>query len=475
MSIMPNLLQLAWMLGLALATVLLPATNEHLPCTTRLWVIALVLLTFALWVLDRLILHCGGFKSTRPWWCMVLGLLLYGWLLALVPSAMVDEASGTVFTLDADPWKAFGTVDAKRSTAAMSLVSIMMLLLLMTADVARDRFGRYWMASAVSIAGTITAVAGLWTQTNMDRVTLWEVAHAPASVFGLFWYHGNAAVFLNLVWPVTTWLLLGVLRARWRPVVKHVLVSMLGGSLVLQIVAVFVNVSKMGHALALVEVMFLALALYLVHWRHQGGGLRRMLWMGVPMLGGVVLCAWILGGDQGASRWHVFSARGFDDPARRHAAMMALRIGNEAGWTGTGPGTFEVMSPHYAALDVVTSPGWWRHAHNDYAQFFAEWGWLGCLCLAIGLWQPLRLLGRQWRRALSQEATKLLSTHRRAGLACGTTAVASLMLHAFVDFPFQIMAVQNLAAVMVGLMISLVEAPKQGQNPPENSRDICRW
>ena len=35
--IMPNLLQLAWMLGSTLATVLLPATNEHLPCSTRPW------------------------------------------------------------------------------------------------------------------------------------------------------------------------------------------------------------------------------------------------------------------------------------------------------------------------------------------------------------------------------------------------------------------------------------------------------
>lgn len=463
MSIMPNLLQLAWMLGVALATILLPATNEHLPCTTRSWVIALVLPSFALWVIDRLILHRGGIKSTRPWWWLVLGLPLYGWLMALVPSAMVDEASGTVFTVDAEWWASFGTVDAKRSTAAMSLVSITMMFVLMTADMARDRFGRYWMATAVSISGTITAVVGLWTQTNVDRVTLWQVAHAPASVFGLFWYHGNAATFLNLVWPVTAWLLLGVPRARLRPMMKHMLVSMLGGSLVLQIVAVFVNVSKMGHALALVEMLLLVLALYLVHWRHQGGGMRRIIWLGLPVLGGVVLCAWLLGGDQGASRWQVFSTRGFDDPARRHAAMMALRIGNEAGWTGTGPGTFEVMSPHYAALDVVTSPGWWRHAHNDYAQFFAEWGWIGCLCLAIGLWRPLRLLVAHWRRALSMEAPKQLSTHRRGGLACGTAAMVSLMLHACVDFPFQIMAVQNLAAVMVGLLLSLAEAPQHGQ------------
>ena len=169
---MTNLLQLAWMLGVSLATVLLPATNERLPCSTRLWVMALVLASFGLWVLDRLILHRGGIKSTRAWWWLAVCLPLYGWLMALVPSAMLDEASGTLFTFDAEWWKAFGTVDSKRSTAAMSFVSLTMMLLLMTADMARDRFGRFCMAAAISLAGTITALTGLWLQTNADRVNL---------------------------------------------------------------------------------------------------------------------------------------------------------------------------------------------------------------------------------------------------------------------------------------------------------------
>ena len=67
---------------------------------------------------------------------------------------------------------------------------------------------------------------------------------------------------------------------------------------------------------------------------------------------------------------------------------------------------------------------------------------------------------------MSLEAPKLLSTHRRVGLACGTAAMVSLLLHAIVDFPFQIMAVQNLAAVMVGLLVSLAEASPKDQKHP---------
>lgn len=454
---MTNLLQLAWMLGVSLATVLLPATNERLPCSTRPWVMALVLVSFGLWVLDRLILHRGGFQSTRAWWWLALCLPFYGWLMAFVPSAMFDEASGTVFAFDADGWKAFGTVDSKRSTAAMSLVSLTMMLLLMTADMARDRVGRFWMATALSLAGTITALTGLWLQTNADRVNLWQVTHVPSSVFGLFWYHGNAASFLNLVWPVTAWLLISVLRARLRPLGKHGLVSLLAGALVLQLVAVFVNVSKMGHALALMQCLMLAVLLHLVWWRHQFAiehAWRRWACVALIACGFLALCAWLLGGQQGFSRWQSFSTRGFDDPARRHAAIMALKMGNDAAWTGTGVGTFEVMSPHYAVLDSVTSPGWWKHAHNDYAQFYAEWGWMGCALLGVGLWMPLKALMKAGRVALNHDATTLMSSHRRSGIACFSVSLLSVLVHALVDFPFQIMALQNLVLVVAGMLVA---------------------
>ena len=454
---MTRLLQSAWMLCAAFAICLLPATNERLPCSTRPWVMTLVLLGFLVWIVDRLLFSRRGLQSTRSWWMLVIGLLVYGWLIAFVPSAMVDEASGSLYALDAERGQAFGSMEQGRSMRAMTFVSLTMMLLLMTADLACERIGRLVLASAITMSGTLAAVAGLWMQTNADRVAFWHVPHAPVSVFGLFWYHGNAASYLNLAWPLGVWLMIGVLRARMRHAARHVLVSVIAGALIMQIVAVFVNVSKMGHALALMEMLLLALALYLVHWRHHGGGLRRIVLMGLAVLAGVVLCAWFLGGAQGASRWHVFSARGFDDPARRHAALMALRIGNDAGWTGAGPGTFEVVSPHYAALDTVTAPGWWRHAHCDYAQFFAEWGWMGCLVLLFGIGMPLRRMFTQWRDALRTDADKSLSCHRRTGLACVSVAVISLLLHALVDFPFQIMALQNLAVVMAALLGGLSE------------------
>ena len=39
-------------------------------------------------------------------------------------------------------------------------------------------------------------------------------------------------------------------------------------------------------------------------------------------------------------RWDNFSQRQYDDPARRHAALMALQSGADYGCNGAGPGPF---------------------------------------------------------------------------------------------------------------------------------------
>ena len=158
---MKRLLQSAWMLCAAFAICLLPATNERLPCSTRPWVMTLVLLGFLVWIVDRLLFSRRGLQSTRSWWMLVIGLLVYGWLIAFVPSAMVDEASGSLYALDAERGQAFGSMEQGRSMRAMTFVSLTMMLLLMTADLACERIGRLVLASAITMSGTLAAVAGL--------------------------------------------------------------------------------------------------------------------------------------------------------------------------------------------------------------------------------------------------------------------------------------------------------------------------
>ena len=182
------------------------------------------------------------------------------------------------------------------------------------------------------------------------------------------------------------------------------------------------------------------------------------------MVIGIALMA-AAGGFSGAgpamARWGTFAGRRFDDPARRHAAMMALHVGLDHPWLGTGPGTFEWVAPHYSDLDPTLKGGRWRHAHNDYAQFFAEWGGLGVVLFAVFLLGPGRRLWTALHRAISNPGRCRMSFQRRTGLVCLATGVFSVLLHAVVDFPLQIDAIRHLFAAASGLVLALASPATQ--------------
>lgn len=111
--------------------------------------------------------------------------------------------------------------------------------------------------------------------------------------------------------------------------------------------------------------------------------------------------------------------------------------------TGQGAGSFESVFPQYAGADI---PLHYDHAHNDFLQFFIEYGVLGMLPLAVfvllALWQALRPL-------LKGEGTF------RGGVGFGAAmALLSLMIHSATDFNLQIPA--NAATFVLAGAIALL-------------------
>lgn len=97
--------------------------------------------------------------------------------------------------------------------------------------------------------------------------------------------------------------------------------------------------------------------------------------------------------------------------------------------TGQGAGSFEIVFPPYQRLEV---PLRFDHAHNDYLQFWIEYGALGTLPLALFVLLALRRALRPlWQR---QGAF-------RSGVGFGTTmALAALLIHSATDFNLQLPA-----------------------------------
>ena len=440
--------------------VLLPASNQGLPFSTHPWLLPLSSVAVLLLALSRLTMK-PALAFTRvelQLLAIPAALLGYGLLLTFFPSGMMDKETGTLLAFDADPWRAFGSLDQRSSARAMSGVATTAMLFICVSLLATKRSGRIALASAVTVAGVIAAITGLALQTCMDRSSLWQQPHIPSTVFGLFWYHGSAASFMNLTWPWAVWLFLVTKQARMRLGWKNPLLALLAASVLLQWIAVVANMSKMGHVLLLAQSCLLLTSLYLLVGRRQSHGIKEYLRHGLLIGSALVVTlagAWVTGASQGWMRWGTFSKRGFDDPARRHATAMALRLGNESGWTGTGPGTFEIVSPHYSILDPILAGGHWHHAHNDYAQFYAEWGTLGVILLALLLVCPGVRLSKLILKAIKRGRHEQISYHRLTALGCLLPAAVSMLIHATVDFPFQIQATQGLFATLAAVIFTL--------------------
>ena len=114
---------------------------------------------------------------------------------------------------------------------------------------------------------------------------------------------------------------------------------------------------------------------------------------------------------------------------RGQVIMDALPLAMKNPIVGQGAGAFEATFPQYADESVRLH---FDHAHNDYLQFFIEYGAIGTVLLAAFVgWALYFAMAALWQ-------TKSLF---RNGLGLGISmGIASLMIHSFSDFNLQIPA-----------------------------------
>lgn len=98
--------------------------------------------------------------------------------------------------------------------------------------------------------------------------------------------------------------------------------------------------------------------------------------------------------------------------------------------TGSGAGSFAVVFPNYITEHL--GEGLFDHAHNDYFEFWAELGLIGCLPLVLVTVTSLAV-------ALRCMKLKHHPVLKGAGFA-STMGIISVMIHSFVDFNLQIPA-----------------------------------
>lgn len=118
---------------------------------------------------------------------------------------------------------------------------------------------------------------------------------------------------------------------------------------------------------------------------------------------------------------------------------------------GTGAGTFGYYARQFHGPAVQSDP---QHAHNDYLEFLAEYGWTGAVLFGLFLLAHLRAAVAAIGRVLDQKLKPSAATaSNELALLVGTLSALTIgFVHAARDFTFHLPANALLAALLFAIL-----------------------
>ncbi len=154
-------------------------------------------------------------------------------------------------------------------------------------------------------------------------------------------------------------------------------------------------------------------------------------------------------GETVTKRWKISIDKDHQTLQLRHIAnsvQIDMTQKPDWGWAGYGPGSFYPLFPLH--VDKKTDKALhhkWVYAHNDHLQTLVEWGWFGtgCFILLIGGGGTILLVENFSHH--KKHRTHHLFYFRGMGIA-----MFICLLHATVDFPFQIESIAITFSAILG-------------------------
>ncbi|MFA4987842.1 MAG: O-antigen ligase family protein, partial [Candidatus Brocadiia bacterium] len=149
-----------------------------------------------------------------------------------------------------------------------------------------------------------------------------------------------------------------------------------------------------------------------------------------------------------------FGAAGYSRPV---FWRTAVDIGMASPALGVGWGSFEQAFPVYASKYAMLSDSITvAHAHCDWAEWFASFGFAGWALLLFVLWRSIAAFVGNVARA----------SPARSMAQCGVLlALAAFAIHAVVDFPLAIPATAGTAAILLGMLCACGGSPRKAKIP----------
>lgn len=290
------------------------------------------------------------------------------------------------------------------------------------AEVLPDRI-RLWLWTLV-LSSTVLAMTSMVQRFDGTGKLLWArtpiIKSEPSFHFGPYAYRTNAAQYFNLVWPVALgfwWSLRNAAKARGARTGAGAHVLLVPCTLILA--ASPLISSSRGGALVMGVLSVGALFVFLTGNRIWQGGrwLLATAFFAVPVVLGLVL------GGETLSKRFVETAK---DPlnGRGEIYKTARRMSDDAGWFGTGAGSFTALNGLYRTDPNQPVQG---YVHNDWWETQITLGWIGLGALVVMLLLvPVIAFGSRGRSP-SRESTGLVAL-----------ALLGILGHAVGDIPFQV-------------------------------------
>ena len=411
----------------------------------------LLLGTLLLWAAE-LIVNRRRPQFPRAAFFIALGLLVVGGWMTANAMSIFDAVFQIFAPISRIAARAPGSVDYAISIAWMIRAALLFGVMLFVADLSQDNTWllRLWQAIGI-VAGSI-ALLGLLQKATGAGMIFWQEPPGEnvTTFFATYYYHANAGAFLNLVWPLTCGLALRAFStSSTSPAVRATWLSIF----ILNLAAVAANTSRMAQFIAIG--CFLALC-----WQLGHAIVRRLSRVerniAVAGAGAILLTLFALGSavhlEQPLTRWARLSET-FPNDARWQASRVALGAIHEVGAFGFGPGTFRAVFPRLNYATSQPAPGNWRFLHQDYLQTILEWGWAASTLWVLLFLGGIGLAIRNFRAAPARK----WRPRRRLVLPLILIGLASVLVHALVDFPLQIMSIQLYVATYLGVCWGSVE------------------
>lgn len=315
------------------------------------------------------------------------------------------------------------------------------LLYLLVVGLVRTRKRISILLGVLVFSGVFQAFFGTFmTLSGVEWLVLeakqFHVGHAT----GTFVNRNHLAGYLEITMAAGIGLLMALRdggRFRWARLMETIIGPKMRVrlGLVIMVIALVMSHSRMGNTAFFASLLIVGGAFVLIDRENR---LRNSLILASIIVIDIVIISQYFGLDQLKDR--LVNTRLNDvvvdgnvvleaNEYRGLVVQQALPLARENPLVGQGAGSFEAVFPAYAGSDI---PLHYDHAHNDFLQFFIEFGLIGCLPLAlfVGISMFYAIRAMRQRQSLY-----------RSGLGFGTAiGILSLMIHSSTDFNLQIPA-----------------------------------